>query len=491
MRVAHSVLVVYDDSLAVPPEISSVTGVVRFGDMLRRRQRLSSTVQTLSEHAGLSGMLHARTSTDLSGIADAVRRYPADMLYLLLPSNLAPTASNSDAVLFLKKLRYLTEPVGLAQADGSTGAYLIDREGLLNYVAECELGMGDRDRYLREYAAQVPPVEEALRLADLRELGVTLEFLSGSFSARHFNRIAHDRYDVVKQSPNVDKIRREYAFFGFLPEVMQPFFLQPFSYREDEAGASYRMRRLFVPDLAVQWVHSAFTEAQFDQLLGHLFHYLGSRPRRDVGRKAAQRTATALYVDKVQARIDQLLGLQVGRDMDAVLRAGGIAGGVGALFERHVEAYSRVSRRRSEPQMCVSHGDPCFSNILYSPSTQTFQLIDPRGADQEDEIYSDVYYDVAKLSHSVLGSYDFIVAGQFELVHEEDLALSLRIDDDAPASLRPRFVQELSRNGFDVDLVRACEASLFLSMLPLHIDNPKRLAAFALRARDILVELDA
>jgi hypothetical protein len=491
MRATHSVLVVYDDSLTVPPEVAAVTGVQRFGDMLRRRERLSTTVRSLSEQAGLGGMLHARSAVDLAGVGDSARRYPEDMLYLLLPSNLAPTAERDDAVLFLKKLRYLTEPVGIARGEDATGAYLVDREGLLAYIAESEIALGDPQRHLRELGSRLPPVEDALGLADLRELGATLEFLSGSFSARHFNQVAHDRYTVVKHSHDRDKIRREHAFFGFLPEAMQPYFLQPFDYREDASGASYRTRRLFVPDLAVQWVHGALTAAQFEQLLGHLFHFLDLRPRRDVGRDAVREVATALYVGKVRERLDQLAALPAGRRADAALRAGGVDGGVEALVEAYERAYEQRARRRRDRELAVSHGDLCFSNVLYSPSTQTFQLIDPRGADSEDETYSDPYYDVAKLSHSVLGGYDFIVAGLFDLVHRDDLALALRIDAPPAEPLRRQFARTVERHGFDLGLVRLCEASLFLSMLPLHADAPKRLVAFALRARDILAELGA
>jgi hypothetical protein len=488
MRATHSVLVVYDDSPAVPPDVAAVTGVQRFGDILRRRERLSTTVRSLSEQAGLTGMLHARSAVDLQSVSDSARRYPEDMLYLLLPSHLAPTAEHDDAVLFLKKLRYLTEPVGLAHGDDATGAYLVDRDGLLAYLAESEVALGDPQRYLRDFAARVPPVEDALGLADLRELGVTLEFLSGSFSARHFNQVAHDRFSVVKRSSDRDKIRREHAFFGLLPESMQPFFLQPFDYREEpDGGASYRTRRLFVPDLAVQWVHGALTEPQFEQLIGHLFHFADLRPERDVGREQAAAAADALYLDKVRERIDALLGLPAGRDADAVLRAGGVDGGLRGLLG----VYEARTRRRRGTVLAVSHGDLCFSNILYSPSTQTFQLIDPRGADREEEIWSEPYYDLAKLSHSILGGYDFIVAGLFELVHRDDLAISLRIEAPPGDAQRALFVRALEQHGYDLGLTRTFEASLFLSMLPLHADAPKRLVAFALRARDILAELDA
>lgn len=483
------VLLVYDDSLRVPAEVSSLTGVGSFGSMLRRRERLSSTVRALADAAELDGMLHLRSAESLEGFEENARLHQDERLYFLLPANLAPTAERDDAVLFLRKLRHLTEPVALWQGDRVTGACLVDADGLRAYVADAGAALDRRDDYLHGYARRLPPVDDALGLVDLTEVPSTLEFLSGSFSARHFNHVAHDRHHVVKHSPDRDKIRREYRFYGLLPEEMQPYFLQPFGYAEDERGASYRTRRLFVPDMAVQWVHGAFTEAQFDQVLDHLLHFIEQRPRRDVGREPAEREARELYVEKVEARVAALLEMPAGRRVDALLEAGGVAGGVRAIQAEYLDLYRRVAPRRGGHELSVSHGDLCFSNILYSPSTQTFQLIDPRGADSEEQIYSDPYYDVAKLSHSVLGGYDFVLADLYELVHADDLSLRVALEDPASAGLRARFGAALRDSGFDVDLVRTCEASLFLSMLPLHIDAPKRVAALALRAREILAEI--
>ena len=486
----HPVRVVYDDSAPVPLDVSAMTGVTSFGEMLRRRQRLSASMRSLADEAGLADMLHARTPADLQSIAEGVRGHASDTLYLLLPSNLAPTVARQNAVLFLRKIRYLTEPVALWQRDRPTGACLVDRDGLLAYLAAESAGE-DRGQLLLDYADRLKPVGDALGLADLTQLTIALEFLSGSFSARHFNQVSQDRYFVVKRSRDRDKMRREYRFFGLLPEAMQPFFVQPFDFQEDADGASYRMRRLFVPDLAVQWVHRALTEDQFEQLASHLFHFVADRPRREVGRGEMQATADALYLGKVESRLDDLLEMPAGREVDATLRAGRVEGGVRGIHERFLDVYDDIAGRRRDTELSVSHGDLGFSNILYSPSTQSFQVIDPRGADVEDEIYSDPYYDVAKLSHSVLGGYDFVVAGLFELDHDEHLALSLKLDHAVAEPMRAAFLAALREHGFDPAVVRICEASLFLSMLPLHIDAPKRVTAFALRASEILDELEA
>lgn len=63
------------------------------------------------------------------------------------------------------------------------------------------------------------------------------------------------------------------------------------------------------------------------------------------------------------------------------------------------------------------HGDFCFSNILYDSRSNRIKTIDPRGVTPNGKIsiYGNIYYDIAKLSHSVIGLYDFIIAGYFKV----------------------------------------------------------------------------
>jgi hypothetical protein len=91
----------------------------------------------------------------------------------------------------------------------------------------------------------------------------------------------------------------------------------------------------------------------------------------------------------------------------------------------------------------------------------------------------------------VLGSYDLINQDMFDLEVDEELGLRLVLDRQPPPWARPLFVERLNRIGFDPVLVRLCEASLFISMLPLHIDRPRKVVAFVVNAVAILDEVEA
>ncbi|MBD6984623.1 capsular biosynthesis protein, partial [Vibrio parahaemolyticus] len=79
--------------------------------------------------------------------------------------------------------------------------------------------------------------------------------------------------------------------------------------------------------------------------------------------------------------------------------------------------YSEKYLPKNRDVLNVMHGDLCFSNILYDFRAKKIKVIDPRGITPEGvkTIYGDLKYDLAKLSHSILGLYDYIIAGYFSV----------------------------------------------------------------------------
>ena len=125
---------------------------------------------------------------------------------------------------------------------------------------------------------------------------------------------------------------------------------------------------------------------------------------------------------------------------------------------------------------------------MYNKSTKTLKFIDPKGAITENELWTNPYYDIAKLSHSICGRYDFFNNGLFEIKVNEEFSYDLEIPFDNSGFIKI-FKRKLEENGFDYLTVRIYEASLFLSMLPLHIDNPHKVFGFILNVKNILEEI--
>lgn len=121
----------------------------------------------------------------------------------------------------------------------------------------------------------------------------------------------------------------------------------------------------------------------------------------------------------------------------------------------------------------IIHGDYFFANILYEPNSNIIRLIDPRGDFGGHGIYGDPYYELAKLSHSIDGMYDFIVEDLFELKEKNKYDFDYKISfSKKHIEIKEEFYSRFSKK--DIQKIKFIQSLLFLSMIPLHYDKPER-----------------
>jgi hypothetical protein len=140
------------------------------------------------------------------------------------------------------------------------------------------------------------------------------------------------------------------------------------------------------------------------------------------------------------------------------------------------EFQSWLASMYRDRDFCVMHGDFCFSNILYDMPSGIVRLIDPRGSFGEQcvGIYGDQKYDLAKLAHSAVYGYDFLVNGLYSVKQAgSTIEYSLATRECGPlvASLTRELIADL---GYDSDEIALLTSLLFLSMCPLHSEDSTR-----------------
>jgi len=101
-----------------------------------------------------------------------------------------------------------------------------------------------------------------------------------------------------------------------------------------------------------------------------------------------------------------------------------------------------------------------------------------------------IYYDFAKLSHSILGNYDKIINDAAEIKFNNSMDAYISYKTENNRYLSEKFKNFIALYNLDISLVRLIEASLFLSMLPLHSEDTRKMIMLALRGSEILRELD-
>ena len=486
-------VLLYDNSGFVPQEISNLLGVSRFSDIYYRKRSLDRWVSDICATAGIQfveigGNRSARETIRQLGMFGA-----QNPVVMYLPAFVAFGCPEEEAAIFMRKLSLTRSSLVVATDATATSLEHLQVVAAVGGLAQTLLqaaGAGESvSEMLGDVIQQMHPVAGEVAMIDLRDPLHFTDYLTSNFDVRFFNSVQTiNEFVLLKRSSEVAKLRREFQYYALLPPALQMFFIQPYDFSLEKGGASYKMERLFVPDMALQWIHGSLDELNLERFLDKVFYYISVRPLRRVSTDCARAVHQNAYRDKVVARLGQLKANPKYEKLCPYLDAN--FGGIDALFGRYFKLLDRVGDRAVSRDLRAGHGDLCFSNILYSKTTGLMRFVDPRGAESDDDLYVSPFYDLAKLSHSVIGNYDFINYGLYHLKIDADLQVHLQIDPGAPAWARGLFEARLLDAGFDPAITRLFEASLFLSMAPLHIESPKKVLAFLVNSSMILSDLE-
>lgn len=118
------------------------------------------------------------------------------------------------------------------------------------------------------------------------------------------------------------------------------------------------------------------------------------------------------------------------------------------------------------------------------------KILDPRGMTETGDfsIYGDQKYDLAKLAHSVLGLYDWIISGRYELRKNKLGSVSLDFHlDDRILDIQASFLKSKMMPLISLGDIMPCVVLLFISMIPLHSDRPDRQEAMIANAYRIFL----
>ncbi len=480
-------LAIYDDRLRPDDESREFLGVDRFSVIRFRRRTLLERARTLFASAGITRMLVVQDDDEAARVVSQDLADDDGTRIVILPSSTVFRDADAARIL-LAKMAHLDQQfmVATCRPQAPTTLFL-DVPSARRLLLRPPWQLTDEPETI-PYLNTLPDQAGQTDLTDRDRL---IDLLSGTFDVRHFNSVRNDGLVVTKRSSDAVKMRREHAHYAHLSQVAGPlrlFFLEPLELREGPGWAEYDTERIGVPDAAVQWIHGSFDQPRFRRFLDKLGEFLVRRPQRPALR--GRERAESLYLGKVGERQAALAKLPSWNAVAPMLERALPGGGLEALTRRFSTQWSRFANQEREWHDAVSHGDLCLSNILYCRQSRMMKFIDPRGAASPDEVWMERHYDLAKLSHSLLGDYDFVNHDLCELSLGNDLRPEMTIFGPEREHLRGEFRGMLDRLGMRFDMVRACEASLFLSMLPLHADVPKKVLAFAMIAEGIVSRLE-
>jgi len=285
---------------------------------------------------------------------------------------------------------------------------------------------------------------------------------------RSFNNLKITTEKVTKSSEQSFKMLGEIYWFQNVPpefNIYTPQFLGGFS----EPNFGYELEYLYSTPLNELFVFSSLSNNTWKKIISSCFHFLDECGSYAVNEEDYE--LGEFFGNKTLARLDEYFNKNES-SLDTMWKFNDYAPISIKEILLDIACHTPSISKKS-----IMHGDFCFSNILYDFKTNRIKVIDPRGVDLSGEptIYGSQLYDIAKLSHSLIGSYDKILAHSFRLEFEVGKISFQIIDGYEHTDLQEWFYQEC-KTRFDVskNQILAMQIHLFLSMLPLHSDDITR-----------------
>lgn len=320
--------------------------------------------------------------------------------------------------------------------------------------------------------------EEGGQWLDLGHLNTYYDSRRALTTERAFNTLSITKDAVCKTSAQADKIEAEAAWFEAIPPALRAH--APAYLGRVEPGANrpgYSLAYEYLCPLSDLYVFGAFAPSVWRRILvacGETLTLMrGWKPAEVESGWFAH-----LYEAKAIERYRRFAA-EAGFDADQ----GWIVNG--RAFPSPLDLIGQMARHIGQPgedDSGVLHGDFCFSNILFDFRRGGLKMIDPRGYAEPGRpgIYGDTRYDLGKLHHSVVGRYDFIVAGYYRLARPAPGALEFHIADGAAQqAVEAQFRAVICQGDPERErLAAAISVLLFFSMLPLHAENRDRQWAF-------------
>ena len=293
---------------------------------------------------------------------------------------------------------------------------------------------------------------------------------------RYFNSLKFDETgkNVVKTSDDVEKLINEINWYKKIPKDISKIVPKVIEYNITN-NPHIKLEYLKHPTLSELWLYGDFSEDFWKKVISDLLKII--QKFNGYNEKVAREEYFSIYFQKTIDRINDLTNKnEIFKKIfdKELIQINGQKLKNWLLIKDEIE--KKVNNLYNEKDNCLIHGDLYFSNILYDSKMDNYKLIDPRGK-WGDGIMGDIKYDVAKIRHSVTGSFDTITNGLYSVKFDnEEIKFNL---------FEPRHYQMISKEldrhiekYWNLNEIKLIEGLLFISMLPLHKDNFERQLAF-------------
>ncbi len=311
-----------------------------------------------------------------------------------------------------------------------------------------------------------------------------------TITSRFFNSIITDERNnsITKKSSNKQKIDNEISFYKNIPNKIKRYFPEILRIEQNASYSSYEMEFISKPTLSEIYLFNELGHNSIFRIFISIEKVLNAFYEN---KHFVEDCPTWIYSAKTNSRIENLSKIINQNETDDISILKSIYNNSFKINNINFPSLERTFFNLKEQikkfdnisSLFIGHGDLCFNNILVDPLYGDIKLIDPKAEQYFDKnIYGlvDKFYDLSKLNHSIEGIYDSVVNNLYRLEILDIKNISFEVYKPKEYDIYNMYFTEIiSYKRIKKDDLRLLTANLFFSMLPLHIENVKKVIALA------------
>jgi hypothetical protein len=304
------------------------------------------------------------------------------------------------------------------------------------------------------------------------------------FITRAYNKIEFDKTSgTILKTSNEDRLVQEISFYNNLPLELKHYFPHMISYENKEKP--YKMKLEYFPFKNLGMLLADGLSEQKWQNVSHVINHAlqkfalhttfpASKSSFNSARYNMFITKTEKEYNNLVSNFPQLQKLSA----YSVLKVNGVDYINFHIVWDELKEFVYKTYCKDE-KFSLMHGDLCFSNILCgfdNSDNAVVKFLDPRGAFGPSGAFcateGDVYYDLAKLMHSLDGKYENIIYDMFDLsIIDNNINFSfIKTDIEMVAKIFDKNIFQK----FDKLKIKLIQGLIFIGMCARHYDSLNR-----------------
>jgi hypothetical protein len=305
--------------------------------------------------------------------------------------------------------------------------------------------------------------------------------------SRHFNSLTYlpNKHAIVKSSKNIDKVDSEILWYLRIREMGLEF-LAPRLLEKQIGKGHYEVEFIAGLSAAEVFIFAEKTFGYWERFFSSVKEYLKSYYSPIFEANLSLNFQKKAIVDEYSERLIERLGVLKSTSPDLFTYRFDSPLGPVTIDELATDMFEWLKIYNPRPVL-ITHGDLCLGNVFFDDRIGRILAVDPRGISKDSNRF-DFEYDIAKLSHSIEGGYDYLASNLFRVTLKSqswNLQLPSQSNcEKAREVWRRSLIQIRAELGITSSFDRRLEAYLFLTMTPLHKESkPRQIACICNAAR--------